>query len=461
MRRNPASFRDPAGHVYQAGQRVFRTVTSRAAPAYEHVRDSGALQNWIDRGWVVTTTERTIPVDADGDIRDARYLLEHGRVPFISYPYEWSFSQLKAAALLQLDLLIDALARGFQLSDASGYNVQFVGPDPVFIDVLSFRPYCRGDYWSAQRQFTEQFLNPLLLRALLGIPHNAWLRGSPEGIPTAELNAALPLARKLSWNVFSQVTLPARVARRQAATATLPSPPRRPLPQASYEGLLAQLRRWISTLTARDATPSVWREYRSMGTYADDDRQRKRAFVDEFVAAARPAMLWDLGCNTGDYSELALDAGARYVVGFDADHGALDAAYTRASDRDLRFLPLFLDAANPSPDQGWQQRERPGTQARGPADAVLALALVHHLAIGRNVPIAEFVAWLTALAPRGVVEFVPKNDPAVQRMLARREDVFNVYDVTTFEASLAAHARVVRAATISATGRRLYLFDRS
>ena len=162
MRRNPASFRDPAGHVYQAGQRVFRTVTARAAPAYEQVRNSGALQDWIDRGWVVTTTERAIPADADRDIRDARYLLEHGRVPFISYPYEWSFSQLKAAALLHLDLLLDALARDFQLSDASGYNVQFVGPNPVFIDVLSFRPYQRGDYWSAQRQFTEQF-HPLFL----------------------------------------------------------------------------------------------------------------------------------------------------------------------------------------------------------------------------------------------------------------------------------------------------------
>ena len=439
---------------------MFRTVTSRAAPHYEQLRDSGALREWIERGWVIKTTERPLRDATDAGMRNARYLLEHARVPFISYPYEWSFGQLKAAALLHLDLVADALTRGLHLSDASGYNVQFLGANPVFIDVLSFRQYQRGDYWLGQRQFSEQFLNPLLLRALLGIPHNAWLRGSPEGIPSADLNAALPLTRKLSWNVFSQVTLPARVERKQAATRAGPTAPRRPLPRAAYRGLIDQLRHWVSKLAARDATPSVWREYESMGTYADDERRRKRAFVDEFIAAAPPAMLWDIGCNTGDYSEVALRADARYVVGFDADQGALDAAYARASAGDLDFLPLFLDAANPSPNQGWQQQERCGIEARGPADAILALALVHHLAIGRNVPLPSVLAWLTTLAPRGVVEFVPKNDPAVQRMLAGREDVFDAYDVANFESALTSHARILRAETISTAGRRLYIFER-
>jgi ribosomal protein L11 methylase PrmA len=461
MQRDPASFRDPAGHVYRDGDRILRTVATSAAPSYEHVRDSGALRTWIDRGWVVETKEVGAPADAGPDIREARYFLEHARVPFISYPYEWSFALLKAAALLHLDLQIDALNRDLQLSDASAFNVQFIGARPVFIDVLSFKRYQPGDYWAGHRQFCEQFLNPLLLRAALGIPHNAWLRGSPEGIPAAELGAALPLARKLSLNVFSHVTLPARLARKSVATPMAAPAARHPLPRSSYAGLLAQLRHWIAKLQPRDATPSVWRDYGDMRTYADDARDRKHAFVRNFMAATRPAMLWDLGCNTGEYAELALQAGAGYVVGFDADHGALDAASDRATSSDLRFLPLFMDAANPAPDQGWNQRERPGLQGRAGADALLALALVHHLAIARNVPLHAFAGWLTGLAPSGIVEFVPKEDPTVKLMLASRKDIFDGYTADAFEAAMASHARIVRAETISAAGRRLYQFERA
>jgi ribosomal protein L11 methylase PrmA len=461
MQCDAASFRDPAGHVYRDGDRILRTVTSRAAPDYEHVRDGGALRAWIDRGWVVGTKEVRAPAHAGPDVRNARYVLEHARVPFISYPYEWSFALLKAAALLHLDLQIDALNRDLQLSDASAYNVQFIGARPVFIDVLSFQRYEAGDYWAGHRQFCEQFLNPLLLRAALGIPHNAWLRGSPDGIPSAELDSALPFTRKLSLNVFSHVTLPARLARKHAAAPMAAPAARRPLPRSSYAGLLAQLRHWIATLQPRDATPSVWREYGDMRTYADEARDRKHAFVRDFIAAARPAMLWDLGCNTGEYAELALQAGAGYVVGFDADHGALEAASDRATSSNLRFLPLFTDAANPAPDQGWNQRERAGLQGRAGTDALLALALVHHLAIARNVPLDAFAGWLTGLAPTGIVEFVPKEDPTVKLMLASRKDIFDAYNADAFETALAAHARIVRAETISAAGRRLYQFDRA
>ena len=460
MRRDPASFRDLAGHVYEQDGRILRTVMPRAAAAYEGVRDSGALASWIERGWVIPTAETAAPT-ADNAIQGAAYVLEHTRVPFVSYPYEWSFGLLKAAAVLQLDLLDDALARGRQLSDATAYNVQFVGARPVFIDVLSFREYHAGDYWIGHRQFCEQFLNPLLLRSLVGVPHNAWFRGSPEGIPAVELDALLPRVRKLSWNVLSHVTIPARLARKHAASPLTAVRPSRPLPLAAYRGLVTQLRHWIGRLEPRNATPSVWRGYETMGTYEASERERKHAFVAEFIGTLRPTMLWDIGCNTGEFSEAALKAGAHYVVGFDADHGALDAAFARATDRQLAFLPLFLDAANPSPDQGWNQQERRGLAARGPADALLALAVVHHLAIGRNVPLEAIARWLADLAPRGIIEFVPKNDPTVQLMLANREDVFDGYDQTGFETALGRHARIVRGETVSSSGRRLYEFERT
>lgn len=456
--RSPASFRDPSGHVFIADGRVFRTVGDAAVAAYEFVRTRGVLPRWIERGWVVDTREVPAANTVAG-WENARYVLEHARVPFVSYPYEWPFAALKAAALLHLDLQIDALEHDVQLSDASAYNVQFVGARPVFIDVLSFRPYRPGDYWAGHRQFCEQFLNPLLLRAVHGVPHNAWFRGALDGIRTAELNALLPLRRKLSWRVLSHVTLPAltdaRLLRR--GLVTLPSRPRRPLPKLAYAGLLDQLRQWIATLEPRH-TRTLWRSYESFPSYTDDERAGKRAFIDSVVRAGRPGMLWDLGCNTGEYAEVALRAGAERVVGFDMDQGALDAAFQRAA-QGLDLLPLYLDAANPSPDQGWNQHERSGLTARGPADATLALALVHHVAIGRNVPLDMLLDWITALAPTGVVEFVPKSDPMVQRMLAHRDDIFSDYTEEAFTNLLSARARILRSEAVSATGRRLFAFE--
>ncbi len=460
MQRDPASFRDPSGHVYHDGSRVLRTVSDRAVPGYEYARDSGALQAWIDRGWVIGTRAAGSGTAATGEPA-ARYVLEHDRVEFISYPYEWTFAGLKAAALLHLDLQLDALQRNIKLSDASAYNIQFDGARPVFIDVLSFQAYHDGDYWTGQRQFSEQFLNPLLLRALTGVPHNAWYRGSLEGITAHELSAVLPAGRKVSWNVFAYVTLPARMAARVAASREPPRPPRRPLPRAAYKGLLSQLRHWIARLAPRDETKTTWSDYDTTQTYTDEERARKRAFVAAFVERTRPKMLWDLGCNTGDYAQLALENGAGRVIGFDADHGALDRAFARAATRGLKFLPLFLDAANPSPAQGWNEGERRSLSDRAPADALLALALAHHLAIGRNVPLDDVMRWLTMLAPCGVVEFVPKDDPTVRLMLASREDIFQDYDEGSFTAALSRHARVVHSEAISSTGRRLFAYERS
>jgi ribosomal protein L11 methylase PrmA len=459
VQRDPASFRDPSGHVYHDGARVLRTVGDRAVPGYEHARDSGALQAWIERGWVVGTRECN-PDGLGSQEPNARYVLEHDRVEFISYPYEWAFAGLKAAALLHLDLQLDALERGIKLSDASAYNVQFDGARPVFIDVLSFRPYQDGEYWKGQRQFCEQFLNPLLLRAVLGVPHNAWYRGSVEGIAAHELNALLPASRKLSWKIFAYVTLPARMAARVATSKRPPAPPRRPLPRAAYKGLLTQLRDWIAGLSPRGEAKTTWSDYDTTQTYTDEERARKRAVVGAFVERIRPRMLWDFGCNTGDYAQLALQSGAGRVIGFDADHGALDRAFDRAVTHGLKFLPLYLDAANPTPAQGWNERGRRSLSGRGPADAVIALAFVHHLAIARNVPLDEVLGWLTSLAPSGVVEFVSKSDPTIQRMLAAREDVFSDYNEQVFTTILSRLARIVRTETISGTGRRLFIYER-
>lgn len=456
-----ASFRDPAGHVYRIGDRILRTVSPRAAADYEYVRDRGLLHRWADAGWLVATKE----VDEDQhSTPDARYLLEHTRLPFISYPYEWPFPALKAAALLHLDLQLVALEEDVSFSDASAYNVQFLGGRPIFIDILSLRRYRAGEFWIGHRQFCEQFLNPLLLRALLGVSHNAWYRGQLEGISADDLNRMLPWRQKLSLKVASHVVLPARWQRSMIESSNdhrIARLREKRLSRRSYQGLLKQLRDWIACLEPRDTGQTVWSEYETDHTYASEEESAKRQFVGEFVACTKPGLLWDIGCNTGAYSELAIAAGAGGVIGFDFDQGALEKAFARARSKGLNLLPLFLDAANPSPGQGWNGAERSSLQSRANAHAVLVLAFVHHLAIARNIPLSQVVKWIVTVAPAGVIEFVQKSDPTVQRMLALREDIFDGYSEEAFTAALASCSSIVRLQQVSSTGRKLFQYART
>ena len=223
--------------------------------------------------------------------------------------------------------------------------------------------------------------------------------------------------------------------------------------------MLKQLRGYIAKLEPSHGL-TTWSDYTDTHSYASEEEQEKRAFVARFVEKTKPARLWDLGCNTGAYSELALESGAAAVVGFDIDLAALDGAYERARTRDLQFLPLYLDAANPAPDQGWRGGERKSLMERANGDGLIALAFLHHLAIGRNAPLDQAVAWLVSLAPTGVVEFVQKTDPMIERMLRLREDIFADYTEQTFVNALERVARVVDTKTVSAAGRKLFWYDR-
>lgn len=452
---HPASFRDPQARVFVAGARVLRALTTEAAARYDAVRTTGLIDALEREGLVVASREAPEPPPA-GFAR----LLEHEALPFVSYPYEWPFALLRRAALLHLDIQRRALERGVALTDASAYNVQFRAVRPVFIDIASFRPYRDGELWAAHRQFCEQFLNPLLLAAQFGIPYHAWYRGSLEGVDTAALAALWPARGWTSPRTLVHVLLPTSAER--AATkrtdAALRQVRRSRLPKAGYAALLEQLRRWIAGLEPRGFSATQWAAYAQARNYSAAALEAKRRAVADFAARYRPATLWDVGCNDGEFTEVALSNGAASAIGFDADPGALELACARAKRAQLAFLPLYQDACNPSPAQGWLGRERAALADRGRPDAVMALAFEHHLAVGRNVPLDEVVAFLMGIAPRGLVEFVPKSDATVQRMLALKGDIFPGYSEQAFPAALAARARVVRTDAL-AGGRKLFWFE--
>ena len=429
---------------------------------FNFVRESGLYDKLIGDGWLVPF-EEVDSAEFDGLPASPSLVLEHPPLPFISYPYEWPFNALKAAALHHLKVHLLALEYGVTLSDASAYNIQFIGSEPVFIDHLSFVPLQDGGFWQGHRQFCEQFLNPILLRSYLGIPHNAWYRGNLEGIPTDHLHRLMPLRRKLSLNVLMHVTLPARFQRNfsdSGSVKEINAAKTAKLPLATLRRMLQKLESWIEGLEPPEGK-TEWSDYADRNSYDKEAAQMKREYIKSFIADVKPGMVWDLGCNTGDYSIAALEAGAGYVVGFDVDQGALEKGFDRMRREKLEILPLYFDAANPAPNQGWAQEERAGMIERAPADCVLALALVHHLAISCNVPVARITRWLTSIGSAGVVEFVPKSDPMVKRLLQLREDIFPDYNADRFLEALKKDAEILDVAEVPNTDRTLIRFRTS
>jgi ribosomal protein L11 methylase PrmA len=464
LQRVPGSFRDPAGCVYEGDNRIFRTVNECFIQEFDQVRASGLLEQLAKRQYVLPAKlmnpDREV-LQTTGP--ETTYVLEIPKLPFISYPYEWTFSALKSAALLHLDIHLTALSQGMTLSDASAYNIQFQGAKPIFIDHLSFRPYKKGEVWAGHRQFCEQFLNPLLLQACLGVSYNAWYRGTQEGIRVNDLARLLKWRHVFRGNMFMHVVLQAtfqKASQKNALVVKKDTLAAVPFSLLSFQRMLAKLQKWISQLEPESNRKTVWQDYTKQHSYSSEETTLKKEFVREFSRETRPQLLWDLGCNSGEFSATALEDGAEYVVGFDVDHGALEAAFARAQTENLPFQAVYMDALNPAPNQGWMERERESLQSRAKADGVLALAFVHHLAIARNVPLEQVLDWIMGLAPSGVIEFVPKEDPMVDTLLRLREDIFPNYTERNFRECIARNALIVKAQVVSKSGRLLIEYTR-
>jgi hypothetical protein len=384
--------------------------------------------------------------------------LSHERLPFISYPYEWPFSMLKDAALLQLRLTSAALAEDLMLKDASPYNVQWRGSQPVFIDIGSFERARSGEPWTAYRQFCMLYLYPLLLEAHCGVPFQPWLRGNVDGVSPLDFRRLFTYRDSLRRGMLRHVFLHASLEKRHAGRG---SDVRRELDAAGFdkrlvESNVVQMTRLVTKLSPR-ARDSAWQDYDRTCTYGDDETRAKEEFVSRAVGARRRSLVWDLGCNEGRYSRIASEH-SEFTVAIDSDRAVIDALYSALRRDDNRsILPLVVDLADPSPSMGWRNRERVTLAERGLPDLALCLALVHHLSIGSNIPLRELVDWLRSLDCEVVVEFPARTDPMVQRLLgAKRSEAHPDYDRETFDSLVRARFDVVDFLELPSGTRTLY-----
>lgn len=446
----PSSYRDPSGFVYLEKGVIYRQVNFSYKDDYDRLIQSGLYRN-------LTEAKLLLPHKEIKPVPGAAYkIIEPQQIAFIFYPYEWCFSQLKAAALTTLEIQLRAVKYSMLLKDASAYNIQFVDSQPVLIDSLSFATYKSGEPWIAYRQFCQHFLAPLALMSYQDANWGQFLRNFIDGIPLPLASKILPKKTWAKIGLLTHIHLHAKSQTHWAAReATVKKR------QMSQTALIALIESLHSTI--RDLKPPVaageWVEYDKTRSYTRTHLDKQKIVV-QFLKGKKYQTIWDLGANTGALSR-AVASFAQLVVAIDNDPAVVEKNYQLCQKlREYRVLPLVVDLTNPSPGLGWENKEWMSLQERGPADMVLALALIHHLAIVKNIPLSYISQFLRHVSSRLIIEFVPKTDPQVKEMLAYREDIFSHYSQTDFERQFQKHFRILKRKPLAQSQRLLYLMER-
>lgn len=454
--RQSASFRDPSGFLFSRDGILYRQVNHSYREDYDLLMSSGLYEEFVEEGILLPHAE--VPVEAAA--KELAYkVLRPETLRFVSYPYEWCFSQYKDAALVTLSIQRQALAHGMSLKDSSAYNIQFHKGRPVWIDTLSFERYREGEPWVAYRQFCQHFLAPLALMAMRDIRLGQLMRVHLDGIPLDLASRLLPLRSRLDLGLMTHVFLHASIQRRFAGEEVTKATVKGRMGRTAFLGLIDSLQAAVRKLTWKPVG-TEWAGYYEDTNYSPEALQHKTELVQDFIRRVRPATVWDLGANVGRFSRLASREGI-FTVAWDVDPGAVEKNYCACvADRDTHLLPLVVDLANPSPAIGWENRERLSMIERGPADMILGLALIHHLAISNNVPLGRLAEFLGRAGHWLVVEFVPKEDGQVQRLLRMREDIFLDYHADGFERAFGSAFEIRERAAVRDSKRLLYLMER-
>lgn len=451
------SFRDPSGFLFTHDGLLLRQVNQHYQANYDHLMESGLYERLRESDLMIEHTQVEGP-PLEPDL--AYKVIQPERVPFISYPYEWSFSQLKDAALTTLTIQSLAFEYGMTLKDSSAYNIQFHRGRPMLIDTLSFEIYKAGEPWVAYRQFCQHFLAPLALMALRDVRLSQLLRVYIDGIPLDFASRLVPARTKLNFALLSHLHLHALSQQRYADKTVDKREVTRRMSENAFRGLIESLKSAVSKLTWKAAGTEWGDYYQGMHNYTSAALEHKTRSVEKLLDTIEPGMVWDLGANVGVFSRLASKRGVP-TIAFDIDPAAVEHNYRRVKEQgESNLLPLLLDLTNPSPSLGWHNRERMSILERGEPDVILALALVHHLAISNNVPLGNLAAYFHEMSPQLIVEFVPKEDSQVQRLLTTREDIFTAYTPEGFENAFGPLFRIQEKIPLKESERILYHMTR-
>jgi hypothetical protein len=447
-----ASFRDPSGFLFSKNGILYRQINLAYSKDYARLMDSELYEKLVKANLLIPHVETDLSAETTFKV------IQPERVPFISYPYEWSFSQLKDAALATLSIQKRAMKLDMSLKDASAYNIQFIRGKAMLIDTLSFEIYKEGEPWVAYKQFCQHFLAPLALMSCRDVRLSQLLRVYIDGVPLDLASGLLPAKTRFNFGLLTHIHIHASAQKRYSDKAVDLQASKGRMSRQALTGLIESLQSTIKKLTWQPAG-TEWGDYYEKTNYTDLAFEHKRQLVKEWAVEKKPMVVWDLGGNTGVFSRAAAASGS-VAVSFDIDPAAVEQNYrTVKAKKEQNILPLVLDLTNPSPALGWNNAERDSFGDRGPADMVLALAVIHHLAISNNVPLPQLASFFSGCCKWLVIEFVPKSDSQVQKLLTSREDIFPNYTREGFEAAFSARFKIHKSESVRDSERTLYLME--
>ena len=441
-----SSFRDPSGFIFYKDGNVFRQVNECYLDVFNKFNSSDFCKELFDKNWLIK--HEVVEEKKDS------LVLKVDKVPFISYPYEWCFNQIKDAALLTLRIERLALDYGFTLKDASAYNVQFIGSKPIFIDTLSFDVYEEGSTWGAYGQFCRHFMAPLILMAKVDENLNCLLKSYIDGIPLdLATNILKGRGGLMAWEHIKLHNKSINKNNKKNVSKVSIS-------KQSVINIVDMMIRQIEGLKTK-SSETEWGEYYSNTNYSESSFDYKKNLVKEYleeIKVGKDELVCDMGANDGTFSKLALDKDA-YVLALDIDYNAVSKNYLSYKDKNDKMLPLLFDFNNPAPAIGFDLRERKSIKERINAKCVMALAVIHHICISNNVSFDAFFESVSGMGEYLIVEFVPKDDSKVMELLETRKDIFTEYDIDHFEKSASEFYKIKEKKEIEGSKRVLYLME--
>ncbi len=453
---NPASFRDPSGFVFFANDSIYRQINSSYQKDYDLLINSGLYKKLTDLGHLISHQQIHLTNSLAQQI-----IIQPQKIPFISYPYEWCFSMLKAAALLTLNIQKIALEYNMSLKDASAFNIQFLAGKPILIDTLSFEKYEEGKPWIAYKQFVEHFLAPLILISMNDIRLNRLSSLFIDGIPVDLTAHLLPLRSYLKPSLLLHIHAHSSSQRKYSEKKLNTTQTHRSFSRPAFSGLIDNLENTIKNLSWQVKNTQWSNYYEENNNYNQRSLTEKAELIRRFLKPIKPGIVWDIGANTGFFSRVAA-RNQKQVISFDSDYGALEKNYFQITkDKEKNILPLFCDLTNPTPAIGWANNERLSILQRGPADTVLALALIHHLAIAQNIPLRYIARLFSQMCKFLIIEFIPKEDSQIQKLLANRVDIFPDYTQKEFEKVFKEFFQIKDKCPIKQSKRTLYLMNKT
>ncbi|MDP2671618.1 MAG: SAM-dependent methyltransferase [bacterium] len=453
-----ASFRDPSGFLFKIDNTVYRQINSSYREHFDFLLKSGLYKKLTSEGLLIPHQEANLSLKQTSR---AYKIIKPTQIPFISYPYEWCFSQLKDSALVTLKIQKIALEHGMTLKDASAFNIQFFEGKPVLIDTLSFEKYKEGEPWVAYKQFCQHFLATLALMAYTDFRLSSLFKNYIDGIPLDLTVKLLPFKARLRIPLFLHLFMHAKSQINYADKQVKKEEIKKSISKTSLLALIDSLESGVNLLKWKPAGTEWGDYYPENNNYVSSALKQKTNLVKAFLNSQKTNSVWDLGGNTGLFSRLASDQNIP-TVSFDIDPDAIEVSYETLKNKKEKFiLPLLLDLTNPSPALGWDNQERDPILYRAKVDTIFALAIIHHLAISNNVSLENLASLFAKLCNNLVVEFIPKEDSQVQKLLATREDIFPDYTKEGFEKAFANFFLIEKCELIKASKRFLYLMRKN